>query len=773
MIVLCLVLSGKVHCQTTETIVTGIVKEAGNNEAIVGAVVYVPVIKKGVTTDADGKFRLNISLPTDTFTIRVSYPGYEQTSVKLNKRQLNQALTFFLMPLKLKEIEVIAKSATDAALKLEDARLGVETVTALQAKELPSFFGEADMLKVLQLKPGVQNGGEGNAGLYIRGGGADQNLFLMDDAIIYNPQHLYGFFSLFSPEAIDKVDLHKATFPAEFGGRLSSVLEFKMREGDKQKYHVGGGIGILSSRFTVEGPIKKDTASFLLSARRTYFDAFTRMVNKAQENRADFTPIPDYYFYDVNAKLNWQPSQKDRLSLTIYHGRDFFSTARDRFRFDFNWSNSLASLRWSHQYNRHLHAKLGLSVSDYTYYLTNAFDNFSYELQSGIRDLNLRYDWTFVAVPKHTINFGAQATYHVFTIGRTSASGSNEDLAFQLGQIKTAREGGLYVSDVFSLNDKWQFNIGLRGSTFSDPTAWYFGLEPRLAARYSINNWLSAKAGFSRMYQYSHLVSSSGVALPTDFWYPSTKQVLPQESDQYGAGLTASLFGGKYLFSTELFYKTQQNQIDIKDGGTLFPNNQLDTIFTRGKGWSYGLEVYLEKQVGKTTGWIGYTLSWAYRQFPDINGGRAFFPRYDRRHDVSIVVRHELNRRLVLTGTWVFGTGNAITLPQGRSLIQDLNGSVGAPPGFIVLPQVNERNWYRMEPNHRMDLSLVIKFFPKHGESDLTLSLYNVYNRANPYFIYFDNVYSGPNSTGYITGVQAKQVSLFPILPGVTYNFRY
>lgn len=768
--------STKTRSLTSITIhwIRGLITDAITGEALPGATIVVPRTQRGTQSDLNGLFVLNLNTE-DTVRIVVNYAGYQSHSVLMRPTNAKRGKEFIikLYPIEREAVEVLADQLASGQSRLDDARLGVESITAKEAKELPSFFGEADMLKVLQLKPGVQNWGEGNAGLYIRGGGADQNLMLMDDGQIYNAQHLYGFFSIFSPEAIDRVDLHKATFPAQFGGRLSSVVEFKVREGDKEKTHVGGGVGILSSRLTMEGPILKDKASYLISGRRTYFDTFTRLINKSQSGRSDYTPIPDYYFYDLNGKFAWQIGPKDKITLTGYFGQDVFSTSRERFKFDFGWSNSLGSLRWFRQYNQHLNGTLGISYSDYTYQLSNEFDTFSYNLTSGIRDYALRYDWTWTPTPQHLINLGGQATYHAFTVGRTSASGSDDELAFRLGQIKYAREGAIYVADDFSLSDRWLFNLGLRVSIFSDPTSYYIGQEPRASFRYRVNNWISAKAGYSRMYQYAHLVSSSGVALPTDFWYPSTNNILPQVGDQVGAGLTALLFGGKYLISTEIFYKNQQNQIDIKDGATLFPNNRIDTIFARGRGWAYGAEFYIEKKVGRTTGWIGYTLSYAWRQFDVINNGEPFHPRYDRRHDISIVVRHQFNKSLTLTSTWVFGTGNAITLPQGRSLIQDYNGTTPTPPSISILPQVNQRNWYRMEPNHRMDISLVWNLRPRWGESDITFSLYNVYNRANPYFIYFDNTYSGPNSSGFITGVQAKQVSLFPILPGLSYNFRY
>lgn len=765
------------HAQSTTATsqqIKGQVLDATTREPVPFAAVWASKNGKGMTTDVEGRFTLPCPTQSlaDTFGLDFSVLGYEPKHLSI-KCTANTLLVLLTPKAGVKEaIEVVHNAASTN--EVTTARLGMTTITAKQAEELPSIFGETDMLKVLQLKPGIQNGGEGGAGLYVRGGGTDQNLLLMDDAPIYNAQHLYGFFSLFSPEAIDRVDLHKGTFPAQYGGRLSSVLEFKMREGTREKHTVGGGIGILSSRLTAEGPIGKNKkASYLISGRRTYFDGFTRLYNRSQQDRTNFNPIPDYYFYDLNAKLAWQLSPRDKVTLTLYHGLDDFSSMRNRFTFNFRWGNNLAALRWHHNFSPELSTTTALSYSDYRYQINNRFDNVGFGLESGVEDATFRSDWVWNPDRNHNITFGGLATNNTFIIGRTSDASNNDELAFALGQLRYAQQAAFYMGDDYAFTERWQLNTGLRLSLYRQPDAFYTGWEPRLALRYSIFDWLSVKGGYSRMMQYSHLVSSSGVALPTDFWYPAGKTIAPQISDQLGAGMVANFLDGKYTFSAEAYYKNLQNQVDVKDGATLFPNNRLDTVLTQGRGWAYGTELYLEKKVGRTTGWIGYTLSWSYRQFNDINEGRPFHPRYDRRHDLSIVVRHELSKTLTFTATFVYGTGNAITLPQGRVLIQDYVGTVPLPPGFQVIPQVRERNWYRMEDAHRMDVALVWKLKPKWGESDFTFSLYNVLNRANPYFIYFENTTTGPNGTGFITGVQAKQVSLFPIMPGVSWHFKY
>jgi outer membrane cobalamin receptor len=631
---------------------------------------------------------------------------------------------------------------------------------------VPAIFGEVDIIKVLQLKPGIQSGGEGASGLYVRGGGPDQNLVLLDEATVYNAAHLFGFFSIFNPDAVKGVDLYKGDFPAQYGGRLSSVVDVKLKDGNDRKFAGSGGIGAIASRLTLEGPLVKDKSSFVLSGRRTYFDVFTRALNRANRDNKEYNEIPDYYFYDLNAKINYDLGPKDRLFISGYLGRDKFGFQGDNFNFNFNWGNNAATVRWNHIFSPKVFANTSLIYSDYKYTIENKFDIFSFTLGSNIRDISAKTDFYYTANANHTIRFGGQYTHHSFDIGRLQAGSEDGTVAFNSGQGLSGSEMGAYVASELSAGPLWRFNSGLRISGFENKGKWFGGLEPRLAARYKVSEKTSLKASASRMYQYVHLVANSGASLPTDIWYPSGRAIHPQRSDQLAGGISSLLFKGKLLLTNEVYYKWMKNQLDFRDGAQLFVNPRLEEEFVFGKGWGYGNEIYLEKREGRTTGWLGYTLSWTYRKFDEINDGRAFFPRYDRRHDVSAVVIHEFSRRLSFTTTWVYGTGNAISLPVGRFLVQDINGS-----NFTVVPEYLQRNSFRMAPYHRLDLGIVWKFFPRWGESDLTFSVYNAYNRKNPFFIYFEEVRD--SQTDIISGFKAKQVSLFPVIPSVTYNFKF
>ncbi|MBC8084301.1 MAG: TonB-dependent receptor, partial [Hymenobacter sp.] len=725
----------------------------------------------GVTTDAAGFYSL--VLPAGRQQVVVSFIGYENQTRELNLTR-DQKLSFNLPEAANTLGEVVVEGSGTLEQKLQTTQMSVERITAKEAKLLPALFGEVDILKTLQLKPGVQNGGEGTSGLFVRGGSSDQNLVLVDDALVYNPSHLFGLFSVFNPDAVASVDLYKGGFPAQYGGRLSSVIDVKLREGDRQKFGVSGGLGLISSRLTVEGPIVKNKGSFILSGRRTYFDIFTRQINKASESDPEYNPIPDYYFYDFNAKANYTLGPKDQVFLSGYLGRDAFGFAsQGGFDFSFTWGNTVGAARWNHVFNKRLYLNTTASVTNYQYDVTNRLDQFSFNLASDIRDYALRTDLDYTPNEKHALKLGLQATKHRFGVGRLQAG--SDDGRFNIGSNVEydGLEGALYASDIYKPADNWQFEYGLRLTGFQSGSDTYGGLEPRGAARYSLTPRTSLKASYALMYQYVHLVTNSGATLPTDIWYPSRLSVKPQRSQQVATGVSFLLGDGKYLLTNEVYYKWARNQVDFRDGAQLFVNADLDSEFLFGRGWAYGNELYLEKKTGRTTGWIGYTLSWSKRRFPPqrgtsgINGGRTFYPNYDRRHNLTVVVLHQLNERLNLTGSFVYTTGNATTLPAGRFAVQDVFGGELTPA-----PIYPDRNSYRLAPYNRLDLGLVWKLKPTRWfqESDLTLSIYNAYNRRNPYFVYFDQVRDGED--GPITSYRARQVSLFPVIPAVTYNFK-
>lgn len=744
--------------------ISGTLRDADSNEPLIGATASIPQLAKGASTDVAGNY--SFSVPEGTYTLQFSYLGYN-TSTQTVTVHKDLVLNFKLKAenSQLKEVVIEAGSLSE---KLTTTQMGLETLSSREAKLLPALFGEVDLLKVLQLKPGVQSGGEGTSGLYVRGGGPDQNLFLIDDATVYNASHLFGFFSIFNPDAVHGIDLYKGGFPAQYGGRLSSVVDIKMREGDKEKFSTTGGIGLIASRLTVEGPIQKGKSSFLLSGRRTYFDVFTRRYNDIREGDKDFDPIPDYYFYDLNGKASFNIGQKDKLFFTGYYGNDVFGfNSKNGFNFDFFWGNRVGALRWNHQFAPNFFSNTTVSVSDYQYTITNKAAGRSFNLGSNITDYTARTNFDFVLDSAHVMKAGLTATKHYFGVGRLSGGTDDGTVSFSSEVAHEGSEFGAYISDDFNVNTRLALNYGLRLSGFLKDTTFFAGLEPRFSARYNLTESVSLKGSYTRMVQYVHLVTNSGASLPTDVWYPSNAKVKPQLSNQMAVGISKLFGSGKFLFTNEIYYKWMNRQIDFRDGAQLFVNPNLDEEFIFGKGKSYGSEFYFEKKTGNTTGWVGYTLSWTNRKFPEINNGKTFPTRFDRRHDVTVVLMHKLNERIHFTGSWVYGTGSTYSVPQGKAVFQDIPfGDIQYVP---LYPK--ERNNYRLAAYHRLDLGMVYKLQPKHGESDLTFSIYNVYNRRNPYFIYIDSIKNGDETK--VVGFRAKQVSLFPIIPSVTYNFKF
>ena len=752
-------------------LLSGTVRDS-NGAALPGATVAVPALGLGTTTDAAGHYRL--SLPAGPQQVTVSFVGYLPQTFRVSLRQRQQRdLTLSINANELGE--VVVKGQQTLQEKLETTQMGVERLTIREAKLLPALFGEVDILKTLQLKPGVQSGGEGSSGLFVRGGSADQNLVLLDNALVYNPNHLFGLFSVFNSDAVQSVDLYKSGFPAQFGGRLSSVIDVKMREGSREKFTVNGGIGLIASRLSLEGPINKGKGSFLVGGRRTYFDVFTRAINRANASNESYRPIPDYFFYDLNAKANYTLSEKDQVFATGYLGRDVFGfNSFGNLQANFSWGNTLGTLRWQHTFSPTLTANTQVGVTNYRYSLGSQVDIASFGLTSTIRDYNARVDFDYARDSTHQVRFGGSVTRHTFGVGRLQVETADNSLSIDDNISYPALEAGVYASDNWKISDKLQAELGLRLSGFQSEGKLYGGLEPRAAVRYALTSKISLKANYALMYQYAHLVSNTGASLPTDIWYPTRLSVKPQRSQQVSTGVSWLLFGGKFLLTNEVYYKWAANQVDFRDGAQIFANPNLDQEFLFGRGWSYGNELYLEKKKGKTTGWIGYTLAWAWRRFPPqrgtegINDGRDYYPSYDRRHNLNVVLLHQLNTRLSLTASFVYTSGAPATLPAGRFPLQN------APGGdLLAVPVYPDRNTYRLIPYHRLDLGVVWKLRPvRFGtERDLTFSIYNAYDRRNAYFVYFETTRDA--TTRRINSFKAQQVSLFPIIPSVTYNFKF
>lgn len=770
---------GSVFAQNKFTI-TGYVRDSLSSESLIGATITITGKANGVNSNQYGFF--SITLPQGHYTISCSYVGYQSSKTDINL-SANINFNFLLTPkISTNEEVIVYSKRRDANVK--NAQMGKLDLSMNQIKSLPVLFGELDIMKTLQLLPGVSNAGEGNTGLYVRGGGPDQNLILLDDAIVYNTGHLFGFFSIFNSDAIKNASLIKGGMPAQYGGRLSSVLDVTMKEGNMNKIQVDGGIGLIASRISIQGPIKKQKASFIVSARRTYIDLLVKpFVPKSSQFYGS-----GYYFYDLNAKMNYQFSDKNRLYLSGYFGRDVFDFRNSQRSFKTNvpWGNATATLRWNHVFNRKLFANTTLLYNNYTFAFNATQENLNLSLASGIHDLTAKTDFDYYPGPQHKIKFGASYTYHTFTPNILTGNQDSTVFTPNNSNKKYANEAALYIQDDWEISEKFQVNAGLRWSGFQqigpytiyqsdsngnklDSTVYkrgqkiktYGGLEPRLTLRYAINDETSIKASVTRNLQYIHLVSNAGTTLPTDLWVPSTYRVQPQIGWQYAAGLFKNFKNNTYETSLEIYYKDMQNQIEYKEGYTPSLTDPEES-FVFGKGWSYGAELFLNKTKGRLTGWLGYTLSWTWRKFPQLNNGEAYPAKYDRRHDLSVVGMYELNKHWKLSAVFVYASGNATSLPEQFYVIEG-----------VLTQEYSRINQYRLPSYHRLDLAATYTptYKPnKKIHGSWVFSIYNVYSHLNPYFIYFSQ--KGNPFQGTVK-VEARQVSLFPILPSITWNFTF
>jgi hypothetical protein len=775
-ILLSLLWSSALSAQTRYTI-SGEMRDAATGETLIGATVNVKALGLGATTNEYGFYSLTLPVSKDSILLEFSYVGYQSAYRSIF---LSGSLTLNVELSSGVEIAEVVVKANSFREKIRSTEMSVEVINIQKVKQLPVLLGESDILKALQLKPGIPSGSEGTTGLFVRGGGADQNLILLDEAIVYNANHLFGFFSTFNSDAVKDLKLYKGGFPAPYGGRLSSVIDVKLKEGNAKKWGATGGVGLLASRLTLEGPLQKDKSSVMVSGRRTYFDLFTRSINQANAGNPGFSPIPDYYFYDLNTKMNFDLGEKDHLYFSGYFGRDVFGFDGDFFDFNFDWGNSTGTARWNHVFNPRLFANTTFTYSDYQYNISNKLTGFTFDLGSRIRDVTLKSDMFYSINPKHSLRFGGLITAHRFTVGRLKAANRDGSISFSSGQDFDGLEGGVYIADEFDLNEKTKVNAGLRLSGFTNGDRFYGNIEPRLAVRQLLNERLTAKASYARMVQYLHLVANAGVSLPTDIWYPSTSKVPPQQSDQVAAGISW-LFAKDLLINFESYYKYLSNQIEFVDGARLFANDNLEDEFAIGRGDAYGFELSIEKEAGKFNGWIGYTLAWARRgDFTTLSPNRPFAqegffrPVYDRRHDISVVLFYELSPRVSLTATWVYGSGDLRWLPAGRFTFQDVPGA----PFQAVVPDYLDRNTFRLPSYQRLDLGLIWKFTPRWGESDLTFNIVNAYDRRNTFFIFLEPEFRKVtddfgNSFEVPERIAARQVSLFPVLPSITYNFKF
>lgn len=779
--------------QSNQTI-SGYISDKSSGEPIIGAQLFSDSLKQGATTNTYGYFALTLPQGTHKLICRAS--GFEPVGYDFQLLS-DTVLTIELSVIgkQLDEIEVVAnRNDNTESTKIGQITLDIETI-----KRLPAFMGEVDPLKIIQLLPGVSSVNEGAQGFYVRGGGPDQNLVLIDEAMVYNAAHLFGFFSVFNSDAIKNVNLIKGGMPANFGGRLSSVLEVNMKEGNNKKFKLTGGLGLISSRLTVEGPLVKDKGSFLISARRTYIDVFMKAFIK------DSSPFAgsSYFFYDFNAKFNYLLGPKDKLFLSGYYGKDKFKfgNKEDDFKVNNPWGNGVGSLRWNHLFSDKLFMNATATFTDYLFSFGSEQEDFVITLKSGIRDYGGKVDFSYFPNNRHQVKWGADYKFHIFT--PTSVSAKQGDTEFDTGEAQQlhSHESAVYLMDELDVNERFRVNVGLRYSMYqfvgpftrfihgvgaandsviqynkNELIQFYQGLEPRITARYLFKDNSSVKAGFMLNNQYVHLTSLSAVSLPTDIWYPSTNIAKPQRGFQISTGYFRNFSNNRWETSVEVYYKTMNNAIEYKQGALPADNisDNPDNLLTFGTSTSYGAEIFIKRVFGKFTGWIGYTLSKTDRKFPDLQA-KPFPAKYDRRHDLSIVGTYEITKRWVASCVFIYATGNTLTLPTSwYTNNQDLLFNYG------------DRNSTRMAPYHRLDLSInwydkATKkktdpatgeeiIVPKRLRNNWSFSVYNVYNRANPYFLFIDN------DGGLLKGdfkLTVKQVSLFPIIPSITWNFEF
>ena len=758
--------------------ISGYVQENETGENLIGVSIYDKQSRKGTTTNQYGFYSL--TLVEGSYEIVYSFVGLNSITKKITLNQDyrgNVELTS--KEIIYKEVKITSERSDK---NIENTNMSQIKMEVTNIKQLPVILGEIDILKSAQLLPGIQFGGEGNSAIYVRGGGPDQNLILLDEAVVYNAAHLFGFFSVFNADAIKDINIIKGGIPAEYGGRLSSVLDISMKDGNNKKYVVNGGIGLLSSRLTLQGPIQKNKSSFIVSGRRTYIDVLSKPF--IQKNNA-FSGS-GYYFYDLTTKINYRISDKDRLYLSGYFGRDVFNFAYtdNDIEIRIPWGNATTSLRWNHLFNGKLFMNTSLIFSDYRFEFDINQSEFELKIFSGINDWNTKIDFQYQPNQRHAIKFGTNYTYHEFSPG--NATGKSGEVVFEPDQVfkQYSNEGAMYLSDDIELTDEIKIHAGLRYSSFQHSgnirfldyikneftrsNDNYRHVEGRISLRYLLNVNNSIKASYSQNYQYVHLASTSAVSLPTDLWIPSSLGIEPKFADQYALGYFKNLKDNLFETSIELYYKEMTNLLEYKEG--VLPedntNTSSDDAFTFGTGDSYGIELLITKKSGGTTGWIGYTLSKTTRYFDEVNNGIEFPAKYDRRHDLSFTATHKLSQKWTLSSVFVFATGNAITLPTERYVI-----------GGNVYTEYTSRNGYRMEAYHRLDIGAT--YTPKKKKkftSSWNFSVYNVYNRKNPYFIYFalkpNNGEEGTIQDGNVTP-KAYQVSIFPILPSITWNFNF
>ena len=748
--------------------INGVVKDSLSGETLIGVTLkFTATTQTGTSTNAYGFY--SYKLNSGEYNLSVSYVGYRSINRKISINS-DIRLDLNLMPENiLEEVVISSEKRNDNVV---NAQMGVAKINLSEIRNVPVLFGERDVLKTLQLLPGIKSAGEGNSGFYVRGGSTDQNLILLDEAPVYNASHLLGFFSTFNSDAIKDVSVFKGGMPAQYGGRLSSVLDIRMNDGNKKEFTAEGGIGLISSRLKVEGPLIKDKSSFMISGRRTYADAFLALSKDSSINKNTL------YFYDLNAKVNYQIDDKNTLYLSGYFGRDELGLSET---FGFDWGNATSTLRWNHLYSNRLFSNTSLIYSNYNYVIQNFLEENNFKVNSSIRDLNLKQDFQLALNNSHNIRFGLDLIHHTISPGNLTASATSSVNEITI-QKRKGSEIAAYISDEWELNDRLNLVYGLRASSFylfgpgNFPTfdvdgnttssreyssgqlvKSYFNLEPRISASYQLNDISSLKSSYTRNTQNLHLMSNSTAGSPTDLYIMNSNNVKPEIADQIALGYFRNFNNDNYEFSTELYFKEMQNQIDYRSGTDLRGNRNVEADLLFGDGRAYGIEFFIKKRYGKLNGWLGYTLSKTERKFNGIDFGQWFNSKQDRTHDLSLVGIYKASKRWTLSSTFVFNTGNAVTYPAGKYQLN--NKTVYYYP---------ERNSDRLPNYHRLDLAATLESKPGNKlQSSWSFGIYNLYNRQNAFSIDFRD---DPNDA---SRTQAVQTTLFGIIPSVTWNFKF
>lgn len=765
-----LIISTTILAQKKETI-SGYIRDAETGEEMIGATVFIKELKTGGTANIYGFY--SISVAPGQYTIEYSFLGNQTVTKQVDLTQsvtLNIELPKNSESLKMVEVVGEAENQNVEEVQMSTVNMKMETI-----KKIPALMGEVDVIRAIQLLPGVQSGGEGSTGFFVRGGGLDQNLILLDEAPVYNAAHLFGFFSVFNQDAIKNAELYKGGIPARYGGRLSSVLDVRMKEGNSKETKVSGGIGLISSRLTVEGPLIKDKVSYIVSGRRTYGDIFLGLLpddNPAKE--------AELFFYDLNGKVNWRINDKNRVFISAYTGRDVLG-ASDLFKL--GWGNQTVTARWNHIFSDKIFSNFTGIYSNFNYNLGVPSGPNEFLWTSKIINYSFKNDYTWYLNTNNTIKFGIQSTYHTFVPAIIEPGEEND--AFNRLEFfnRFALENAVYVSNEQKIGALWTLQYGLRFTTFSNigrDTVYTYdenynntgfdayepgdiyntfnNLEPRLAIKYTLNDVSSIKASYNRTAQYLHLASNSTGGAPLDVWMPSSTNTAPGLADQVAVGYFRNLKNNTYETSVELYYKELQNQIDFADNANILLNKQLEGVIRQGSGQSYGAEFFVRKNKGDLTGWVSYTLSRALRTVADINNGKTYFANYHRPHSVSIVGTYAINKKIDLSATWVYNTGARITAPTGRL---DYGGE--------VIPVYSDRNESKMPDYHRGDIGMnwnLSEGKDKKFKSSLNFSIYNVYARKNAFSI---NFVEDDESNKAV----AEKTYLFSIIPSIAWNFEF